>query len=377
MKKIIYYLIIILQRMLTIFPVDQHKVFAINYWGKGYGDNCKYVVEALHDIDANYHIVWPLKNNADKDVFPPSIKTVKYYSLSFFYNLATSGTWLSNVRLPWFFRKRNNQYYIQLWHGNSVLKRVEKDAGEALDSGYIKSAKHDSIIADLMISNGAWWTDLIRNAFWYNGEILECGTPRLKAIYCDKAANRMKVKKYLGIDEDTNLILYAPTFRADFKDTYYTLDYQNIKKVFTEKYGGKWVVGVRLHPNLIERGVRARGENIYELTSYPDMYELMAAADVIITDYSSIMFEAGFAGIKVILYAPDIEEYKKDRNFYFKFEELPFPLAETNSQIENIVNQWDQIKYDLNNKAFQKRLGIVEQGAGATCIAKEIKEHWG
>lgn len=372
MKNIIWFLMICLQKILSILPIDKNKVFAMNYYGKGYGDNCKYVTEELIKLNPKIEIIWPLKK-CEMGEKPNNVKPVKYYSFSFFYYLCTSGTWISNVRLPFFFIKRKEQYYIQLWHGLFALKRIEADAENALDSGYIKSAKHDSEIANLIISNSTEWTNLVKRAFWYNREILECGTPRVAPLYKKDEDKQKQIYNRLGISYEKKILLYAPTFRADFSLDSYTLDFQNLKTLLEKSFGGSWVIGIRLHPNLLGKGITfSNNHDVIELTKYPDMYELLSITSLLITDYSSTMFEAGFANINVILYASDIDEYKKDRNFYYDFSELPFPLAKTNEELTSIIENWNQELYNSNNKIFAGKVGLKENGSASEKIAKLI-----
>ena len=375
LKSLEHYSLMLLQQVMSVFPIDDHKVFMINHYGKGYGDNGKYIAEALYEEDSSYRVIWPVRKNDETSGFPKRIKTVPYYSLSFFYHLMTAGIRISNVRLPWFLKKRKNQYYIQCWHGSNALKCVEKDALDTLADRYIKSAMQDAKNSDLMISNSDSWTECIRRAFWYDGEILECGTPRLKAIYQDKEENRKKFLKKMGLDEETRLLLYAPTFRADFKLDHYTLDYSKVLKSCENQFGGKWITGIRLHPNLKGHIELPDKNGVLDLTDYPDVYEIMASTDLLITDYSGIMFEAGVAGIKVLLYADDVDEYTKDRWFYFDIRSLPYPLAESNDQVAQIIDDWNEEQYLKDNEQFAKELGIKEDGKGAGAVAKRIVLH--
>ena len=376
-KKIGHQLIRIFQRLLWVFPINTHKVFIVSYYGQGYGGNGKYIAEALKEISPKFTIYWPVRENVDTSSFPESIKVIHYYSLPFFYHLATSGTWISNVRLPWFFEKRKKQYYIQAWHGSNALKRVEMDAEDAIAPRYLKSAKHDAEISDLMISNSDSWTKLIRRSFWYDGEILECGTPRLKAIYEDRQINRFNILKQLGLEEDINILLYAPTFRADFGLEHYTLDFDEVRKNCEKKFGGKWVTAIRLHPNLKGEDITdLTGEDVLDLSDYPDIYKILSATRMLITDYSGVMFEACAIGIDVILYADDIEDYTSDRGFYFDLKELPFPLAETNEQLIQIIKEWDEEAYRRGVKKLIDDIGLKEDGKGAEAVARKIISHW-
>ena len=91
----------------------------------------------------------------------------------------TAKVWVDSNRKEGYIRKRKGQFYIQTWHGGVPLKKIEGDCEEYLGEVYIQRAKWDSAMTDLYLSNGGFCTDMYRRAFWYTGEILECGTPML------------------------------------------------------------------------------------------------------------------------------------------------------------------------------------------------------
>lgn len=371
MKEI---LAIIIQRLFSIFPIEKDKVFSLNYYGKGYGDNGKYVCDAILQKSSDVRIIWPIKGECILGDAPRNVIAVRYYSLPFFYHLVTSKIWLSNSRMPSYFRKRKKQYYIQLWHGAIALKKVEADACESLLPSYIRGAKNDSKMADLFISNSTYWSNIIRNSFWYTGEILECGVPRLDILY-HRDKNKEIIKKKIGVSSE-KIALYAPTFRNSMELDCYSMDYLLLKQSLENRTGMSWRIFVRLHPSLVGKGVRIPlVEGISDYSLYPDMYELMQVTDILITDYSSIMFEAAIVGIPVILFATDIVSYNKDREFYFDIYKLPFPLAQTNDELSEIIEKWDADSYFDKVRKFITSLDIVEGGNASEQIAEVIMRH--
>lgn len=374
MSKLKEWAAIVIQKMFWLCPVVNNKVFSLNYYGKGYGDNGKYVCDEVIKQFPCVKIIWPIKGDCKLGEAPKNVKPVKYYSLAFFYHIATSKVWISNSRMPSYFRKRLQQYYIQMWHGSIALKQVEADAGNSLIPGYIQGAKNDSEMADLFISNSKYWSEIIRKSFWYEGPILECGVPRLDVLYRPNV-NKENLKRKLGINEN-RVLLYAPTFRADMSIDSYNIDYLRLKQALRDSTGEDWYVCVRLHPSVVGTGVKLPSiEGVSDFSLYPDMYELMLVANLMITDYSSTMFEAAFSGIPVVLFATDIDEYNKDRKFYFNIRELPFPLAETNDELIDEVLSWDDELYKKRVRAFRDSLGVVEGGTASMQVAIEIIKH--
>ena len=354
------------------FRLQQDKVVISNYYGKGYGDNGKYIAEELHQRDPALRIYWISKQTSG---FPDFIQVVSTGSIAALYHLATAGAWIDNCRKFSYILKRKKQYYIQTWHGSIALKRVEKDAEEHLEKRYIKSAVHDSKMADLMLSNSTFCTEMYRRAFWYDGEILECGSPRADILFCATEAQKCAVKQALGVSVEKRLVLYAPTFRADYNTDCYSLDFDNILELLQKTTGADWAFAVRLHPNVSAKAdFITYSDTVVYATAYPDMYERLAAAEILITDYSSCMFEAGFANKPVFLFATDIDSYAKDRNFYFNLEELPYPVARTNEELLQQITSYDRTAYKQALQVFHALLGLKENGNASRLAAEKILE---
>ena len=158
-----------------------------------------------------------IENDNLKQSLPKYVKPVKKDSLKYFYTVCTSKVWIDNRRPIIELTKRKKQFYIQTWHGGIALKKIEGDAENKLPKRYIKCAKKDSKAIDLMVSNSSFCTQMYRRAFWYNGRIEEYGTPRNDILMNEKNHKgiKEKVHKNLKIKNKYNLIMYAPTFRAD------------------------------------------------------------------------------------------------------------------------------------------------------------------
>ena len=97
---------------------------------------------------------------------------------------------------------------------------------------------------------------------------------------------------------------------------------------------------IRLHPNVASLAEEfIQRSKVVDVTDYTDPQELLAASDVLVTDYSSIMFDFMLTGRPCFQYASDIAAYRNDRDFYFALDQLPFPLAEDNDHLEQINEQ--------------------------------------
>ncbi len=356
-------------------PVDREKAVFINFSGSGFGDNCKAVALKLREKYPEADIVWATKNGSEKSL-PEGIRGVTYQSIAFYKEMATAGVWVNNCRMNAEIIKRKGQFYVQLWHGGVPLKKIEKDTEKTLEKTYIEHAKYDSSIVDIITSSSAYFTDIIRNAFWYDGEILECGSPRLDPIFSVSKDRITEIRRSAGLPLDKKVILYVPTFRADLSTDCYRIDFENVLNELKNKTGDEWVFAVRLHPNAAAKADFVEySDKIINATAYPDLYELLPASDAVVSDFSSVMFEAGMIEKPVFLFATDIEEYKKDRELYFDMKELPFILAESNAEFVDRIRNFDRDEYLTSLREFNEKMNYSENGTASDTIAERIIRH--
>lgn len=359
-----------------LFPINKNKIICSNFYGKGYGDSQRYIIdELLKRNNKKYDIVWVIQNE-NITGFPKEVRTVKINSLKYIYELVTAKVWIFNTRKNIIVKKRKNQFYIQTWHGGIALKKIEKDAIDKLDKNYINQAKEDSKDIDLLVSNGKFCTDMYKRAFWYDKEIIECGLPRNDILVNgDRQKIKKIVKDFFGIKDNENIILYAPTFRNEYINNPYDIDFNNVIKVLKQITNEDWKVLIRLHPGQKnpEKYVKF-SENIINAFKYKDIQELILSSNILITDYSSTMFEAMIANIIVVLYANDIDNYRNERGMYFEFEELPFKLTRNNKELLEVLSNIDFSKIQNNYKNFKDRIGLIENGNASGKICDIIEK---
>ncbi|MGL4453002.1 MAG: CDP-glycerol glycerophosphotransferase family protein [Sarcina sp.] len=353
-----------------IFRIQKKKIVISSYFGKGFGGNSKYIVLDLLEKRNDLDIVF-LVNNMQED-FPVGVRKVKYGSLKAIYELVTAKIWIDNARKARYVVKREKQKYIQTWHGSIALKRVEMDAADKLPLNYIKDGINDSKIANYFISNGKFCTNLYRNAFSYNGEILEVGSPRNDIFFGNNSSITEKIRNIYNIKQK-NILLYAPTFRMDKNIDIYNVDFEYIIKSLEKKMGEEWVVLRRLHPGIADKVSSLKEiDKVIDVTDYNDMQELLVAADMLLTDYSSSMFDFMLMKKPVFLYTEDFEEYMRDRNFYFDLDTLPFERGDNLNMLVNKISEFSFENYDSRVNVFKEELGIMENGKAAQKVADLI-----
>ena len=367
------YLCAAARRLFRLAPIDRKKVVFCSYYGKGYSDSPKAIAEALLASGEDLKLVWLLRDPKDAAHLPEGISPASYRGIRRVWELSTAAAWVDNCRKGERC-KRKGQYYLQTWHG-FALKRIEQDAADALEPLYVRSCIQDSAQCDLMVSGSGFMTRLYQRAFWYQGSVAEYGTPRNDVFFSPQPQLSEKVRRAFGLPEDRKLVLYAPTFRADHSCSAYQLDVPALLEACRDRFGGQWSGLIRLHPNVAERsaGLFAYdGGAILDATAYPDMQELLCAADILVTDYSSCMFDFALSGKPCFQFATDIEAYRLDRNFYFPLDTLPFPLAGSNQALCRAVRSFDAQQYAGNWDAFAQEHHVCEDGHAARRCADWI-----
>lgn len=276
------------------------------------------------------------------------------------------------------FKKREGQKYIQTWHSSLRLKMIEKDVESTLKPNYIAMALNDSKNIDILLSGCQKSTEIFEHCFWYDGEIMPSGTPRNDLFFDSDTKSRISaIKNSLGIKENEKILLYAPTFRKDEGLQYYNVQYDFLQEKLQQKYGENWKILVRLHPHLLNHSKELLGQSpVIDVTRYDDIQELLLISDMLLTDYSSLMFDYAPSLRPCLLYTPDLESYQQqDRQLYFQIGELPFPICRTNEEIMHTINTLCETDYQQHISSFMQEVGSFEDGHASERVIKRI-EQW-
>ena len=356
----------IYKRILKALPIRNDKIVMDNYNGLGYGENPKYIAEEFLKRDGGYTIIW--LTNDTESAYPAGVKPVLKDSFRAYYETATAKAWVFNTRDNKLLEKRNGQVFLQTWHGGVALKKVEKDAQDKLTERYVLAAKQDGEEADGIIVDGTLNEGIFESSFWLSQdcERLKIGQPRVDVLICEQNNHEIKnrVRRGLGISEDSFFVLYAPTFRKTDSFSAYISDFTKLLEALNERFGPT-EIALRLHPTAAQQMKISRDHYrmpLVNATDYPDVQELVIAADCIITDYSSLAYDFAIIRKPVFLIMKDAEEYKKERGVYDIFYEQPFRM---NYSEEALAEEIRSFSYDELNKrvdAFYNQYPTYNQG---------------
>jgi CDP-glycerol glycerophosphotransferase len=231
---------------------------------------------------------------------------------------------------------------------------------------------------DYLISPNAFCTGVFPSCFGYSGEILETGYPRNDKLSTSTAEDRQRIRESIGVsDSSVTIVLYAPTWRdysrtatGNWQSVFYLDENLELPDGFKLIYRG--------HSNTHEAHKDGDQARFIDVTRYPNIADLFLAADVLITDYSSVMFDFTVTGKPIIFMAPDLERYRAERGFYFDFEaEAPGPILNSQDDVVRALQSLDEISRNYQNKyrRWQLKFDAHEDGnAASRVIAKVFTE---
>lgn len=359
---------------LPFFKIDTEKIVFDNFNGKGFGCNPKYIALELIEQNTKCKMIW-LVNDMNTEM-PQKIKKIKYGSFRAYYELATAKIWIDNVKNCKGISKRKEQFYIQTWHASYSPKYLESDAKDKLNPKYLMESKKDSEETDLFLSNSNVQSLEYKNAFWCTCDILECGYPRNDIFFLsDIEKIKNKIKQKLEINQKQKIILYTPTFRDNNSDSGYNLDCERLLR--NERFLNEDIlILIRMHPNVKKYNGLFNFKNlkIKDVTNYPDIQELLLISDILITDYSTTMFDFALMNKEIIILAEDIEEYKNMRGLKDIFFELPFCICKNNDELEENIKSFNNEGYQKKLINFKKKYIAYDNGNASKKVVEKIQK---
>lgn len=365
-------------------PVEQNTILFNNFYGRGFACNPRVIAQVIHKEVPTAVLRWICVTKEDADTLPDYIEPVYFGSNEYFKAMATSSVWVFNELLQDGIRKRKDQFYIQTYHGERGFKKVGYDAVDN-DSYRRKTGKRRIIEGDncdLFLAGSQYAVKFIRSAFEYNGEILTEGTPRDDCLIYPDLKRRRKVREVLSVSDSTKVLLYAPTFRDSTGvegEIGSDIDLNGMLKALSDKSGEPWICLLRAHGGKTLQAKKAYSEDnrFKDVTRYPDMADLLLAADFLITDYSSCSGDFALTGKPILLYQDDIDSYtNNDRSMYFKMEDSPYWTAHNMEEAIRIITEMTDESAIENDRDILRFYETTETGKAAEAVCQRILAFW-
>lgn len=366
-------------RLVSRLPRKKGLVVFESHVGKQYSDSPRYIYEELARRLPRLPKVWVLDTPHRFD--DPNTSVVKRLSPSYFWNLARAETWVFNQNAPHYLKRPKRTRYIQTWHG-TPLKKMQHDVSQVFgrDEGYLDRVKAATEQWTELLSPSPYATRAFRSAFRYDGEVVELGYPRNDPLMSpDRDRHAAEIRRRMLISEQQRVVLYAPTFRDDQFSTRgrFTFDLPIDFERFARTMPEDTVLLLRLH-TLISKGVDIPQElqgRIRDVSAYDEVQELLLVSDVLVTDYSSVFFDAAVLERPMVFYAYDLEQYRdKLRGFYLDYEaDVPGPVVQTEEALWEAVRSGLEGPIDQEDRArFVRRFNPNDDGRASERVVDQL-----
>lgn len=365
--------------------VDDKTIVFESFGGKNYSDSPKYIYEYMQQHYPQLNYIWVCAR-PEQTVIPGNAIKVQKGSRAYYQAYAKAKYWVSNARLPLYLNKKENQVYIQTWHG-TPLKRLANDMKVVRMPGtttanYKKNFYSEASRWDYLVSPNRYSTNIFKTAFWMDeARIWEIGYPRNDVLVTRQNDTDYlnQIKRDLNLPEDKKVIMYAPTWRDDefVKKGQYLFDLKINLANLQKQIGDDYVILLRMH-YLIANALDLNGYEDFaiDVSNYNDISELYLISDALITDYSSVMFDYGILKRPQFFFAYDIEKYDKGlRGFYMDYmNDLPGEIITDEFKLAEELKHIDKHKERYKDKIekFYQDFCSLEKGHASQFIGDHI-----
>ena len=356
---------------------------------RNYTGNPRYIYEEFvkQGLDQKFDVYWAFKNGVDIDLaqIPGKFKTITYKTMPFFKIYSAAAFIVSDSRLPRYLHKNKKGVYIQTWHG-TPLKKLALDM-EAIDMAgntdvnrYHKHFRKSIASWDYLLSQNAYSTKIFRHCFDFDKTIIEVGYPRNDKLLNTTAGQIYELKRKMGLPLNKKVILYAPTWRdnqyhklGEYKFAN-QIDFDALRDSLSDEY----VMIVKYHYLIKDSVDWGQYEGfVYQYGEECDIADLYLVSDMLITDYSSVMFDYSVLNRPIVFFTYDYDEYMNDlRGFYFDFkEEAPGPLVYNNDELLEAIQSYNLEDWKEKYEAFHEKYNHCDEGTASKAIVDLIVEN--
>ncbi|MER6255813.1 bifunctional glycosyltransferase family 2 protein/CDP-glycerol:glycerophosphate glycerophosphotransferase [Streptomyces sp. NPDC001584] len=362
------------QRALPVKDIVVYDTFQ----GQGAGDSPRAIHEELVRRGEKLEHIWLVRDGRAE--VPATARAVQHGSVESWEVLARARYYVTNDNVPQRFERRSGQVVVQTWHGTPI-----KEIGHDFVHDYytspeiLEGLEHDSAQWTLLASPSSYATPLLKRALGYDGEVIEAGSPRTDALVRPDAQRIAEVRRRLGLPEGKKVVLYMPTWRENNEGFSggYKLDLRIDLDRARRELGEDHVLLIRSHHHVTEQ-VRdgVRDGFVVDVSRWPDAADLLLVADVLISDYSSAMFDFAHTDRPILLFTYDLEHYRGTlRGFNFDLEaKAPGPLLADSASLIEAVRNADAVgaEYAGARAAFRAEFCDLDEGNAAERVVERM-----
>ncbi len=347
-----------ISRLSFIMPLREKQILFYSFYGKQYSDSPKYISDYIlaHNQDYNFTMYCGVKEpDKFKDFETQNLHFIKYKGLRFAFEHMRSKFIITNTTTFRLFARRKKQEMINTWHGGGAYKR---DSFMLNSQSKIKSyyRKIYTVDVTLFLSSSKAFTEaFLYNVHHYKGNVLNVGLPRNDVILNTGLHEEIKkkVRQFFNFNSNIHIALYAPTWRGYDNGNSEKINFELLSDSLKKRFGGDWVLLYRAH----DRTYTNDFQQVKNATIYPDMQELLITADVLITDYSSSIWDYSLLKKPAFLYVPDLKLYEERVGFVTPINKWGFAVCESNKELAKSIENYDSEKQlkaiNENHELFQ------------------------
>ncbi|HEY2271421.1 MAG TPA: CDP-glycerol glycerophosphotransferase family protein [Jatrophihabitantaceae bacterium] len=346
----------------------EHAVWFESFYGRTAADNPLGIDRALARIRPEVRRYWSV---ADCSVAVPdgSVRVVEG-SAEWWRSRADARVLVANDWLRWLFRPRRGQHVLQTWHG-TMLKALGLDRPD-MSARRRFAIKRQGWRWNALLAQNYYSERIFRSSYGYRGPIWEDGYPR-NDVFTDMD-RAPQVRRAVGVPADARVVLYAPTWRDDRNEM---VDYVDLVR-FADELPDDTVFLVRGHSRTLAFGRDLRAERLVDVTTYPDAADLMLIADVLVTDYSSVMFDFAATNKPLIFFTPDLTHYEDElRGFYFDLiAEAPGPVTTTREELLDAIRtaEADAEKFAARRALWHEKFAPHDDGRAGERVVRRMEQ---
>ena len=374
-----------------IFPVSKNKVFFLSFAGQ-YNDNPKYISEKLHEMFPNMEQYWCISPKSKQNDIPGYIHKLTYGS---FYSIFIknrcgvvitngAGYYLVNCERKLLFKfkkhlKNRKQFDLATWHGfpiKHIGAQIPQEGHWSLESSFSTS--------DMMLSGYKREKELLEMAFINLMPVRLLGTPRTDIFFNDTEERKTAVKKKLGLPEK-KVIIYAPTYRYSTKDSgIEQLNMINLEVLLSElgkRFGGEWIFVMRVH-NLVLMEIKKSGlldkyqGQLFDGNQFDDMNEYLYASDILLTDYSSCIYDVALTSKPCFMFAHDRKYYEEhERGLYTQLSDFPYPFSTSFEELISDIQGFDSHSFETKRQSFLRQIGNINDGKASQRVLEYLRDN--
>jgi CDP-glycerol glycerophosphotransferase len=361
------------ERALVTLRPDPRLVIFESMMGRQFSDSPRAIYEEMVRQRVDATLVW----SSRKGILglPTGVATLVRRSPQWYDALASAALWIDNQGFPPELRRPEGTRYLQTWHGTPLKLMGWNQPSQAGTTDAQSRRLQDSVDRwDAVTAPSEYFVDTVVSAFRSHAEVLRVGTPRndhlLRRMTAPERSRRLLA---LGGADDLKTVLYAPT-RTGRSGPPPALDpvTQAIARTGAQ-------VLCRAHYGDSQTQGPASSGRVHDVTKVADMAQLLALADVLVTDYSSSMFDFSLTERPIILFQPDQDAYLSARGTYFDIREFPpGPIATTGEQLADLLSSvasW-RGNWDARRGQYQDRFGQYETGHASERVVQEYITPW-